>query len=836
MRRLGFRLCRVSARCSHMFSNCRVFIAVSILQSVCVDSVWNRVSRALGNLALDLRNCVIIHRSGAISSLIHVLRSSQDAGCLHSCLRSLRILADSLPHRLSICDQGGLPPCISLLSSTDPALVCCAVRAVCELSRGCSLDAAEQLSPVVPHLVVLAGDDLKAAVRQAALGTLCNLCGQGALRPVLGNAGTIKLLIVEAEAQRSVPSRCLHVLKALSLCCREAVNRLRLRELGGLELMLSLLRDCQYRSMHSRITAAFLHFCHDTAALNVLGTGGLAPLLAQRLGELAQNTEPIGELQKPREVTHEEEDRAAASFDFPPEKMKRTRESTSEDSLRSWLVGEGILCGLEDLAVDDFPSSMNMAAPSSFPISPTASSARLQSHSILQCNRPLEVEQRTPASPACIDPIPSTSSPQLGHSPIQEILGSPWPFEPRTPLPSECCHPEFPGLLLLSRFSQLSDLSSSLVCPQVLQGLLTYVTRHPHPSQRAARLLQRLTCDPSCLEAFIRTGSICNLRARLLLCESPEDDGLECNRHPEGTRELGNLLLRNLCIQAESPFGVGAVTHMMVSGTEADRLQCALSLPFIYRKDSLRRQLLRDGAVRLVLEPLSSSDLVYFFHALECLASLTAPQTVPEPCQHLGLSTKLCCYQQVMSKGVSDVMFVLDGGECIEGVRKAMTEGCEVFRAMLDGNYAESGQRQVRVCEVPSCAFVPLLHYIHGCKVGSVCPAFQDLALPSPGQDLAQSPLGSLLAAAGRFLLSAFQRELEVSILQRQLSLDILPSVYSFAELHGSSALRRDCCQFLLKSHHPPRKRASSLYQLYQTANDKQRLSCLIEDIVQDTD
>ncbi|XP_075034803.1 transforming growth factor beta-1-induced transcript 1 protein-like isoform X4 [Mixophyes fleayi] len=36
---------------------------VCILQSVCVDSIWNRVTRALGNLALDPQNNVIIHES-----------------------------------------------------------------------------------------------------------------------------------------------------------------------------------------------------------------------------------------------------------------------------------------------------------------------------------------------------------------------------------------------------------------------------------------------------------------------------------------------------------------------------------------------------------------------------------------------------------------------------------------------------------------------------------------------------------------------------------------------------------------------------------------------------
>ncbi|CAH2308321.1 armadillo repeat-containing 5 [Pelobates cultripes] len=825
---------------------------VAILQSVCVDSVWNRVSRALGNLALDPRNCVIIHQSGAVSSLIHILQSSQDAGCLHSCLRSLRILGDSLPHRLSISKQGGLSPCASLLSSTDPALVCGAVRALCELSQGCSLDCAEQLNLAVPNLVLLAGrEDVKAAVRQAALGTLCNLCSQGALRPMMGNAGLIKLLILEAGAQLSAPTRCLHLVKALCLCCREAVNRIRVRELGGLELMLNVLRDLQYRCVHPRITAAFLHFCHDTVALNLLGTGGLPGLLAQRLEELTRTAEVMGDLRETRDTTNEEDEKAASSFDFPPEKVnKRTRDSTSEDSLRSWLLSEGIVCNLEDLSPewpldcesrgplvpDELTNSATSIIPSHLPSSPTASSTKFREHNVVPINRLSGAEQRSVLSPSSSHLFPSTSSPQPSHSPVQEILGAPWPLGPRVPMPSEFCRPEFPTLLLLSRFSQLSDSSSLLVCPQVLEGLLTYLTCHPHPLPRAARLLQRLTCDPSCLEAFIRTGSICTLRTRLLLCESTKRDSTDCNRHCESTKELGNLLLRNLCIQAESPFGVGTVTHLLVSGSEADRKQCALSLPFIYRKNSSQRNLLLDGALHLVLEPLICMDPVYFFNVSECLSSLLDPQKVPATCKPLVLVPSRCCYRDLMSSGAADVIFVLDGGERVEGNRKEVTGGCEVFKAMLEGCYAESRQREILVQKMPPCAFTPLLHYLHGCTIESRCPTLYELPLPTPDQELSHSPLGLTLAAAGQFLLPGLQRELEVSVMDRLLSLENLPSVYSFAEMHGTSELRRDCCLFLLKMHHPPQKRAFSLFQLYQRAHDKQRLSLIIENIVQEKD
>ncbi|KAM4698599.1 armadillo repeat-containing protein 5 [Rhinophrynus dorsalis] len=821
---------------------------VCILQSVCVDSVWNRVCRALGNLAVEPRNSLIIHQSGAVSSLIHILQTSQDAGCLQSVLRALRILGDSRSHRLYICERGGLSPCVTLLSSQDPTLVCAAVRTVCELSRGCSLDCAEKLSVAVPVLITLGGgEDVKPEVRQAAISTLCNLCGQGALRPLLGNAGTIQLLISEVSNLRGSPTRCLPVLKALCLCCREAVNRCRVREQGGLELLLDLLRDSQFRSVHLRITAAFLHYCHDTTALALLGTSGLAPLLAQRLEELTCAPDLRGELQGSGLPVFEEEDVASASFDFPPEpkNKKQMLEGTSEENFRSWLLSEGYICSLEDLSpewcLDSEKKSLHISDESAtlksadLNSAPSTSSVTSDTDTLISPRmKGFRLEQRTHSSPALSQLCFSPTSSQLCPSPIHEILSSQWPLGPCTFPSMEVWGPEFPGLLLLSRFSQLSEPSSCLVSPPVLKGLLSYVTCHPYPSPQAAHLLQRLTCDPSCLEAFIRTGGICMLRARLILSETPETDREDGNRHPEKSRELGQILLRNLGIQAESAFGVGAVTHMLLSGAQCDRQQCALSLPFIYRKDSPHREQLLEAAISLVLDAMiQCEDHVFFFHASECLSSLLTPHSllVP-PCSPPG-SPPHCHYMELVAHGGDDVVFVLDDGERVGGSRMVLSAGCDVFKTMLGGAYAESNQKEVRVREVPALAFIPVLHYLHGCAEGSLCPTLKQVPLPEPDQELAQSPLGSALAAAGRFLLPGLQKLLESIVRDSLLSLDTLPSVYNFAEIHESRSLRKDCCLYLLQRPHPPRKRAFCLFQLCQRAHDKKRLFQLLEDIIQ---
>ncbi|KAG8540351.1 hypothetical protein GDO81_019452 [Engystomops pustulosus] len=700
-----------------------------------------------------------------------------------------------------------------MLTSADPDLVCAAVRAVCELSRGCSLDCAEQLSLAVPTLVTLTNGEVKTTVRQAALGTLSNLCNQGALRPMLGNAGAIELLVAEVKLLMEAPSRCVPLVRSLCLCCREALNRRRVREMGGLELLLDLLRNSCYRSVHHKITTAFLHFCHDTTALGVLGSGGLAPLLASRLEDGVWAAGEHRESCSARELEDEEEDRGSASFDFPPEtKKKKEQEGTSEESLKSWLLSEGYISSFDELLPDWFLEREN-------------GDSRTLSNAPSTSSKEKPLKLPGPEKELVDRRHPPPLSPVLCQSPVQVKR----PLGPRTPL-SEVLRPEFPVLFLLSRFSQLPDSSSCLVCSPVLGGLLTYVACHPQPSSRAARLLQRLTCDPSCLEAFIKTGGICTLRMRLLLSDGDAGRRIQ---HPERAKELGHALLRNLRIQAESPYGVGIITHMLISGSQNERRQCALCLPFIYRKPSPHWKQMLGSALQLVLETLiQSMDPDYVFHTAECLSSLLAPKDYSVPNTSPALTSSKCFYVDLLSQGRGDLVFVLDGGDRVTGNKDMITGRCDVFRAMLLGAYAESQQHEVHVREVPACAFLPLLHYLHGCSQESLCPTLRGLRTVS-GEELAQSPLALTLAAAGRFLLPGLQSLLESTVRDCLLDLESLPWVYSFAEMHECVQLRRDCCLYLLGGPHPPHKRAHTLLQLCGRAQDKQRLSKLLEDLVQ---
>lgn len=270
--------------------------------------------------------CLLLPPPGAVPFLVESLTACQDSQCLQSIVRALRNLADSPQHRLALAQQGAVRPLAELLATApDPALTSALVRALLELSRGCSRACAEQLSlgGGLGPLVSLASHP-KRAIREAAILILANLCAQGLVRPALGNAGGVEVLLGELRRRRG-PSGTSSasqqpLVRAVCLLCREAINRARLRDAGGLELLMGLLQDPGASAWHPRVVAALVGFLYDTGALGKLQALGLVPLLARQLcGEACEE---------------EEEGIDAASWDFPEERTPGQTEAGSFRSLR----------------------------------------------------------------------------------------------------------------------------------------------------------------------------------------------------------------------------------------------------------------------------------------------------------------------------------------------------------------------------------------------------------------------------------------------------------------------------------------------------------------------
>lgn len=756
---------------------------VTILQCVKTDSIQNRTARALGNLAMEPEGCREIHSAGAVPLLVESLTACQDSQCLQSVVRALRNLADSPQHRLALAQQGAVRPLAELLAAApDPALTSALVRALLELSRGCSRACAEQLSlgGGLGPLVSLASHP-KRAVREAAILILANLCAQGLVRPALGNAGGVEVLLGELRRRRgpggTSPASQQPLVRAVCLLCREAINRARLRDAGGLELLMGLLRDPGASAWHPRVVAALVGFLYDTGALGRLQALGLVPLLAGQLcGEAGEE--------------EEEEGIEAASWDFPEERTPEQTEAGSFRSLRLWLISEGYAAGPGEVSPDWSPEHCPLPEPAE-PVSPTSG----------------QTSVRTPRTLRKLGRIPGAAA--------EERWGQ-----------------EGPALLLLSRFSQAPDPSGALVTGPALCGLLAYVTGAPGPpSPRALRILARLTCNPSCLEAFVRSYGAALLRAWLILGVSPDDWPMPRARPAcrSQHRELGEMLLRNLTVQAESPFGVGALTHLLLSGSPEDRVACALTLPFICRKPTLWRRLLLDqGGLRLLLAALTRPvphPLFLFFAAdsLSCLQGLVSPTVSPAspPTVPLDLDPPSpCLYEPLLGPApvpAPDLHFLLDSGLRLPAQRAASVAASPFFRALLSGSFAEAQMDLVPLRGLSPSAAWPVLHHLHGCRG---CGAALG-PIPPPGQPLLGSEAEEALEAAGRFLLPGLEEELEEAV--GRVHLGPLGGPESVGEVFrlGRPRLAAHCARWTLGPGQCPRKRALALTGLVEAAGEE---------------
>ncbi|XP_038619704.1 LOW QUALITY PROTEIN: armadillo repeat-containing protein 5 [Tachyglossus aculeatus] len=868
---------------------------VNILQCIRTDSIQNRTARALGNLAMEPDCCVDIHLAAAVPVLVETLTTSQDLQCLQSVVRALRNLADSPQHRLALAQQGAVRPLAELLATTsDLPLTCALTRALLELSRGCSRACAEQLSlgGGLGPLVNLATHP-KRAVREAAILTLANLCAQGLVRPALGNAGGVEVLLQELRRRRgpdgTSPASQQPLVRAVCLLCRESINRLRLREGGGLELLMSLLRDPRAGASHPRVVAALVGFLYDTGALGRLQALGLVPLLAGQLGG------EVGD--------EEEEGREAASWDFPEERTPGPAEAGSFRSLQSWLVSEGYAAGPEDISPDWSPEHCPLPDSSEPPALPARP---LQFRRSREGSSPILPQTPTWATKSRASPDPQAPSPsrlpreapspsQLPSSSnqllpsVSQESGRPScdtlsPLQaPRHPpsLPSPPAEPstspkearnvsqkapgrgeepwgrEGPALLLLSRFSQAPDPSGALVTGPALQGLLGYVTGAPGPpNPRALRILSRLTCNPACLEAFVRSYGAALIRAWLVLGIAPEDWGLPwttATANPGGRpgsrrhRELGEMLLQNLTVQAESPFGVGALTHLLLSGTQEDRVACALTLPFICKKPSLWRRLLLDqGGLRHLLTALPRPvphPLFLFFAAdsLSCLQRLVSassspsspgllspapvPPDLPSPASDAatavasGPLASPCLYLPVTGPTPSrppDLHFLLDCGLRLPALRASAAAASPFFRALLLGGFAEARLAVVPLRGLSPGAALPILHHLHGCRG---CGATAR-AVPPAGAPLVGSEVEEALEAAGRFLLPGLEEELEEAVGRARLGPHSPPEAAGEVFRLGGPRLAARCALWTLGPGLSPRGRAAALAGLVEAAGE----------------
>lgn len=218
---------------------------------------------------------------------------------------------------------------------------------------------------------------------------------------------------------------------------------------------------------------------------------------------------------------------------------------------RSWLLSEGLISSEGDLldsssTVDSEWAGLQLPSPQTPNITNSASSQKhlspMTSSTLLPPSSLKNPDPSSPQTSSITSPQPSSSSssvPSPNKTPVSPTkfcsphrrkqrekasvlakftletppsVSRPAAYHPYHPEPWT---PESPILLLLSRFSHVSDPSAALVTTFVMSGLVHYLSNHPDPSSRCFRMLCRLSCNPNCLQALVRSGSVALIRHHL---------------------------------------------------------------------------------------------------------------------------------------------------------------------------------------------------------------------------------------------------------------------------------------------------------------------------------
>lgn len=125
-----------------------------------------------------------------------------------------------------------------------------------------------------------------------AVKCLYTLCQIAECRLTLGISGTVEELIAlinTADANSNL--LCKEMLFCLCLFCRESVNRDKIRQSDGLQVILGLLNKPEHEHHHLKLLEALSLFIHDEIGLDILTRHGMLEVLVTKLNVITKNNE-----------------------------------------------------------------------------------------------------------------------------------------------------------------------------------------------------------------------------------------------------------------------------------------------------------------------------------------------------------------------------------------------------------------------------------------------------------------------------------------------------------------------------------------------------------------
>lgn len=249
-----------------------------ILSCIEKESVRNRACRGLANIAMTSRGAKAIHGCKAVEHIVTFLTSPTSCESQVTALRAVRILANTPECRDDLVSCKAPAAAVKFLQTE--ALQKPAVQALASLTQSCSVECALQIKEAdgfkILEELLQASDS---GVLESAFAALVNLSVVGDVRPDLGAAQAISALIRQLSDYKLAKPSYGTLFSSLCRYSQESVNRIRIRESGGLPLLVQTLSDQSRKELWSCCVCAILHFRYDEPSLAVLWSLDLVPTL-----------------------------------------------------------------------------------------------------------------------------------------------------------------------------------------------------------------------------------------------------------------------------------------------------------------------------------------------------------------------------------------------------------------------------------------------------------------------------------------------------------------------------------------------------------------------------
>ncbi|EEC12275.1 hypothetical protein IscW_ISCW009898 [Ixodes scapularis] len=678
-------------------------ITLSILANCCLvdkvreeESIRNRACRGLANIALTSRGARELHRCEATQHIAELLTSAKLKDTQLTALRALRILAN-IPNCRDDLVKHKAPAAIAKLLLTEP-LQKSALQALTTVTQSCSVECAMQVKEADGFKFLeelLSASDT--TLLEGAFVLLVNLSVVEDVRPDLGAVGAVTSLVAQLNDYTLSKPSYGALFSALCRYSQESVNRIRVRETGGLSLFVDVLASKDKKDMWQCTTCAILQFRYDEPSLEKLWDLNLASTVLDHLESY---------IEEHKQEEHTSGDCAGQATDTV--QGDGSQDATSASIKDSVGQKKGAPEVKEDKAGNakkqennrqDDVSDTKGTVNTDVPVNDVVKEDKLQ-----DCNQTWHREREedftdnssTRKSEAIDfdedDPELEANMGKVGskvfcvHSPsYQEIQNE-----------NAAQHFEVNSTDSGYKSYQCSPNSPDYYCL-------------PVSPRTAAR-------SPRSPDSGVWSS-----------CSSPRCESPVSVASPEPFRCFSPSLLATLISVAESGFGSGVLAHCLLTCERKAQQHCCLTIPYIVRNKLILRQLLLEcTGLELLLDMLEGnkdcralfSDAAASLQAL-CI-SIAAPKAKrnTETSEKPDLVNTSSCF---LGKFTTDVQFRMEDGSVVEGNRDQLSETNDYFRRMLSGHFQESNQSIVAFHCTRKTPLSVVVHFLHGCSFGS-CP------------------------------------------------------------------------------------------------------------------